>query len=234
MKSSIIVIFTYNEKENIRTLINAILNLDIDSKIEILVVDDNSPDGTWKIVQNLQKEDRRVQLLRRIEERDRGKAAIAGFKYALGKDVDYIIEMDGDFSHNPEYIPNLLIEIKKCDVAIGSRFISEGVDARRLIRRFITHMAHLYIKLLLRLKVEDPTSGYRCFRKETLRKIDLDSLTTNGPSIIIEMLFKCYQKNLKIHEIPIHFEDRNAGISKLNFTILMRCCYNILKLKYKH
>lgn len=230
----IIVIFTYNERENICNLINTILKLDIDSEIEILVVDDNSPDGTWKIVQDKQNDDQRVHLLRRMGKKDRGRAAVAGFKYALDKDVDCVIEMDGDLSHNPKYIPDLLMEIEKCDIAIGSRFVPKGIDSRNLVRQFITHAAHFYIKLLLGLKIDDPTSGYRCFRREALEKIDLDSLNANGPFIIIETLFRCYQKNLKIHEVPILFKDRRAGSSKLNLAILIKCCYEVLKLRCKH
>jgi dolichol-phosphate mannosyltransferase len=228
-----VVIPTYNERSNIVSLLDRIISLPPD--IEILVVDDNSPDGTWLAVRNYSKQNPRVHLLRRTSLRGRGLAGIAGFEYALAnKDVDYIIEMDGDLSHDPKYIPEFLKKIKSCDLVLGSRFLLKaGETGRGLIRRLISRLAGIYIRGLLGFKVTDPTSGYRCYRREVLEAIDLGSLKAKDPFIVTEVLYRCYKKNFRIRELPVVFHDRKTGTSKLGGKILATYLFRVLALKVR-
>jgi len=225
-----VIIPTYNEKENIKDLIKAIFALKIPN-LEILVVDDNSPDGTWKIVKDMKK----VHLILRKTNRGRGYAGRGGFKYALKNKADYIIEMDGDFSHDPRYIPFLLKEIKNSDVVLGSRLVKGGKDiGRGYLRRLITKIANLYIRLILGIKVKDCNSGYRCFRSGVLKAINPDKIKAKGPDIIQEVLFKASLKGFRIKEVPIEFVDRKKGKSKLGINQLAKGYWVILKLKLMH
>jgi len=231
MKEKVIVMIpTYNEKENIGKLINKILNLNI-KNLEISVVDDFSPDGTWKIVENISKNNKKVHLIVRKKNRGRGLAGIDGFKYCLEHNADYIIEMDGDLSHNPVYIPNMLKEIKKYDVILGSRCITGGKDTRNIIRRIITFLANLYIRRILKLNVKDCNSGYRCFKRGVLEGININNMISTGPSIVQEVLYKAHLKKFRIKEIPIAFNDRKLGKSKLGLKRLIVGYWMILKLK---
>ncbi|MAG08007.1 dolichyl-phosphate beta-D-mannosyltransferase [Candidatus Woesearchaeota archaeon] len=229
-----IMIPTYNEKENIASLIKEILSLNI-KDIEIVVVDDNSPDETWKIVEDISKKDKRVHLLLRKENRGRGYAGRAGYKYSLEHAADYIIEMDADLSHNPCYIPRLLEKVKEADLAIGSRRIKGGKEeGRGLVRKIITIFANLYIRIMLGLKVKDCNSGFRCFRRKVLETINVDKLTSKGPSIVQEVLFKAKLKGFRIEEVPIVFKDRELGKSKLGLKQLAAGYWMVLKLKVMH
>lgn len=229
---TMVVIPTYNERENIGPLLDEIVNLQ--KNIEVLVVDDNSPDGTWKIVEDYAKNNSRVHLLRRTSERGRGLAGIAGFKYALKNKANYVVEMDGDLSHDPKYIPEFLKEIEDCDVVIGSRLVPGGGEVGRgLLRRLISRLAAIYVRTLLGFKVTDPTSGYRCYREAVLRAIDIGSLKTKDPFLLSEMLFRCYKKNFKIREVPIIFRDRKSGASKIGWKILITYLFKVLKLRVR-
>lgn len=229
---TIIVIPTYNEKENIKNLIREVLKV---KGVDILVVDDNSPDYTWKIVEDTAKKNRRAHLLLRTKNKGRGLAGIAGFKYALKNNYSCILEMDADFSHNPKYIPDFLKKIKECDVVLGSRAVKGGkCIGRPLSRRLITRLANLYIRLILGLKVKDCNSGYRCFRREVLESIDLNNIMSKGPSIVQEILYKAHLKGFRIKEIPIVFEERKKGSSKLGLRQLYKSYIMVLKLKCLH
>jgi len=229
---TIVMIATYNERENIEKLVKEILKF---PKIEILVIDDNSPDGTWKIIRRLAKKNRRVKLLLRKKNRGRGLAGIAGYKYCLGHGADYILEMDADFSHNPKYIPDFLKAIKKGDIILGSRLTKGGSDNDRgIIRRTVTKLANLYVKMMLGLKLSDCNSGYRCFRRKVLEEINPDTLISEGPDIVQEVLFKAHLKGFKIVEIPIKFIDRRLGKSKLNIRALFKGYVMVLRLKIDH
>lgn len=217
---AIVMIPTYNEKSNIGDLIEEILNLKCD--LQIVVVDDDSSDGTGKIVEELSCGCSKVKIIHRKGERGRGLAGIEGFKYAVQQDVDCILEMDGDFSHHPKYIPHFLEAIEDADVVIGSRHVGGGGDAERgVIRRLVSNLANWYLRSVLGLGHRDCTSGFRCFRKEVLESIDLDTLSSEGPSIVIEVLYRCKVRNYRILEIPIMFHKRRHGRSKLGFSILM-------------
>lgn len=229
---TMVTILTYNERENIGPLLDKITSLKED--VEVLVVDDDSPDGTWRIVEDYSKKNPRVHLLRRTSKRGRGLAGIAGFKYALENEADYIIEMDGDLSHDPKYIPEFLKKIEDCDVVIGSRLISGGGEmGRGFLRRLITSLAASYVRFLLGFKVADPTSGYRCYRREVLEAIDIGSLRARDPFLLTEMLFRCYKKNFTIAEIPILFQNRESGTSKIGWKILLTYLFRVLRLRIK-
>ena len=229
---SIVIIPTYNEKENISNLIKDILKV---KDIEILVVDDNSPDKTWNIVKNIAKKNKRVHLLLRTKNKGRGLAGVAGFKYAVKNNYDFILEMDADFSHNPKYIPDFLEKIKECDVVLGSRTIKGGKDfGRPMLRKLITRLANLYIRLILGIKVKDCNSGYRCFRKKVLESVNLDKIISKGPSIVQELLYKAHLKKFKIKEIPITFIERKIGSSKLGLKQLWKGYVMVLKLRLLH
>ncbi len=229
---TMVMIPTYNERENITPLLDEIMNLEED--LEVLVIDDDSPDGTWKIVKNYTKKNSRVHLLRRTSERGRGLAGIAGFKYTLENKADYIIEMDGDLSHDPRYIPKFLKKIKDCDVVIGSRFLPGGRDmGRGFLRRTVSRLACLYIRALLGFRVTDPTSGYRCFRRKVLEEIGLDSLKARDPFIVTEVLYRIHKKNFRIKEVPITFQSRKYGASKLGLRTLMGNVIQVLFLRIR-
>ena len=226
-----VMIPTYNEKENIKNLIDKILKLKI-KNLHIVVVDDNSPDGTWKIVQDISKKNRNVHLLLRKKDKGRGAAGRDGFIYCLKHSADIVVEMDADFSHDPKYIPSMLEELKNADLVLGSRRIKGGNDVGRgFLRKLVTLLANLYIRLTLGLKVKDCNSGFRCFKREVLEKIDPEKLESKGPSIVQEVLFKAHLKGFRIKEIPIVFINRTKGRSKLGIPQLIAGYFMVLKLK---
>lgn len=226
-----VMIPTYNERENIGNLVREILNLKI-SDIHIVVVDDNSPDGTSEVVKNLAKEYPEVEMLLRTTGRGRGSAGIAGFKYALEHGADCVVEMDADFSHHPKYIPSFLEAIQEADMVIGSRAVAGGQDINRgIVRRVITFLASVYVKMLLGLKIKDVSSGYRCFKRKVLEAIELDSMISTGPSIVSEVFYRAHLKGFSIKEIPIEFADRTHGQTKLNYIILIKTLLMVLKFK---
>lgn len=231
---TIVVIPSYNESENIEKLINAILDLNMED-LEILVVDDDSPDGTWKIVEDLSHKHEDVHLLHRKEKRGRGSAGVDGFKYALAHGADYILEMDADFSHDPRYIPELVEYMKDADLVLGSRGIEGGSDVGRSpMRQAITKMANFYIRVMFGMKVRDCNSGFRCFRREVVEVIDPDKTISDGPAIVQEWLYKTHLKGFTIKEAPIVFVERKEGESKLGFKGLYKGYVMVMKLKLLH
>ena len=226
-----VMIPTYNEKENIKVLIDKILNLK-SKNLHIVVADDNSPDGTWRIVQDISRKNKNVHLLLRKKNKGRGSAGRDGFIYCLKNGADIVVEMDADMSHDPKYIPLMLEELKNADLVLGSRRVEGGKDVGRgLLRKFVTLGANLYIRLMLGLKVRDCNSGFRCFKREVLEKINLERLESKGPSIVQEVLFKAHLKGFKIKELPITFVNRVKGKSKLGIPQLAAGYFMVLKLK---
>jgi len=224
---------TYNESGNIERLITEILAQG--DNIGVVVVDDDSPDGTWKIVEEYSKRDSRVHLLRRIGRRGRGTAGIEGFQYAVKQGVEFVIEMDADFSHNPSYISGFLREMGDCDLLIGSRMVKGGGETGRgLLRQWITKAANLYIRLTLGLPYKDSTSGYRVFRREVLEAVDLNDIMSTGPSIVQEVLYKAHRKGFRIKELPIIFEDRTVGQSTFNSRIMRQSLMMVPKIRYRY
>jgi len=216
---------TYNEIENIESMIKTILNLEhtLEMKqlgvenVRVVVVDDNSPDGTGQFVKDFTSQNSsRIHLIER-EEKGRGSAGIAGFKYAITQDIDYLIEMDADFSHNPCDIPKLLREIESHDIVIGSRFVSGGqVGPRSILRRLASWIAGSFTRLVLGVNIRDWTSGFKCYKKHTLTLIDYENILSQGYSIGMETLYKLIKLGCSYKEIPIAFEDRNKGKSKFS------------------
>lgn len=229
-----VMIPAYNERENIGNLIEKILDLKI-KNLHIVVVDDNSPDGTWKIVKDIAKKKKNIHLLLRKSGKGRGSAGRDGFIYCLKNKADIVVEMDADMSHDPKYIPALIAGLKDADLVLGSRRLKGSREiGRGLIRQFITWGANLYITLMLGIKVKDCNSGFRCFKRKVLEKINLDKLESKGPSIVQEILFKAHLNKFKIKEIPITFVNRTKGRSKLGLKQLAAGYYMVLKLKMQH
>ena len=229
---TMVMIPTYNERDNIKNLINDILSLNSD--ISIVVVDDNSPDGTSQLVESSFGNNPRVDLICRMNDKGRGTAGIVGFQHALNKGADYIIEMDSDYSHHPKYIPALLKEIQDCDMVIGSRNIQDGKEVgRSIFRKFITWFANLYIRIIMGINIKDCTSGYRCFRRQVLESIGLGKMVSTGPSIVEEILYACHLKKYIIKEIPIIFEDRTHGNSTKNIGQYLDTAWKTLQFRLR-
>lgn len=228
---SIVVIPTYNESDNIRNIITAVLNVQND--LNILIVDDNSPDGTSAIVQEMMQTDNRIHLITRAGKMGLGTAYCEGFQYCLDLGFEAIMEMDADFSHNPEDIPRFLEEIKHNDVVIGSRYIS-GMNVVNwpLHRLILSYGANIYSRIISGLPLKDATGGFKCFRAEALRKIDLKAIHSNGYGFQIEMNYRLWKLGAKIKEISIIFIDRRSGVSKMNKKIIWEAIFLVWKLKF--
>ncbi len=226
----LVIIPTYNELENLPTLLPQVLEQD--ERIEILVVDDNSPDGTADYVAGESKSNSRIHLLKREKKLGLGTAYIAGFKYAMQHSYSYIFEMDADFSHDPKEIPNFLKEIENYDLVLGSRYIS-GVNVINwpMRRLFLSYAANVYTRVITGLPIKDATGGYKCFRRKVLEAIDLDQVKSNGYAFQIEMTFKAWKKGFRIKEIPIIFVDRTKGKSKMSRKIVREAVFMVWKLR---
>lgn len=232
-KKAIIIIPTYNEKENVERLVADIFINQPD--INILFVDDNSPDGTADIIKTMMKNNKAISILEREGKMGLGSAYIAGFKFALEKGYEYILEMDADFSHNPKEIPNFLNEIESNDLVIGSRYI-KGVNVVNwpLTRLLISYFANVYTRVVTGLSVRDLTGGYKCFRRNVLETIDLSKIKSNGYAFQIELNFKTWANGFKIKEISIIFVDRVFGESKLSKEIMWEAFFLVWRLKINY
>jgi dolichol-phosphate mannosyltransferase len=227
---TLIFLPTYNERENIRVLIPGILKFDSDFRI--LAVDDSSDDGTAQILDEIANENPNVSVMHRTGKRGRGVSGIEGFKRILTEKPDYIIEMDADLSHDPEYIPVFLREIADCDVVIGSRFVKGGsVSERPLPRDLLSYLGRFFSRAVLGLKISDATSGYRCFKRYVLESLDWDKFISRGPAIVEEMNYHIQRKGFKIKEIPIVFGPRVHGSSKLNFVKLFGVLGTLIRVR---
>jgi dolichol-phosphate mannosyltransferase len=229
---TLIVVPTYNEKENIREVISAVLALEHD--IAMLIVDDNSPDGTGGIVDEIAAREPRVHVIHREGKLGLGSAYITGFKWALANtDAQFIFEMDADFSHNPATIPKFLHEIRSHDVVLGSRYL-HGVTVVNwpLSRLILSCGANIYTRIVTGLPLKDSTGGFKCFRREVLRQLPLDTVRSDGYSFQIEMNFLCWKKGFRIKEIPIIFEDRRVGVSKMSRKIIWEAAFMVWRLRF--
>lgn len=229
MKTTVIIP-TYNERENLTDLVKQILELDIGA--HVIVVDDNSPDGTGELASDLASRDGRVSVVHRPAKLGLGTAYIAGFKQALANGADRMVTMDADFSHNPRYIPALVSLTEQHDLGVGSRYVSGGgVTADWGIhRKFLSWGANHFARVMLGLKAHDCTAGFRCYRREVLQSIDLDRIFSNGYSFLIEMLYKCQRAGYSVGETPITFENRHHGSSKISQTEIYKAMYTVLRL----
>lgn len=227
---SIVVIPTYNEAENIEKIINKIQSIKRD--MDVLVVDDNSPDGTAGIVEKMMETNDRIHIIKRQGKMGLGTAYCAGFAYALEREYEAIMEMDADFSHDPNEIPNFLAALESNDLVIGSRYIT-GVNVVNwpLSRLILSYGASLYTRIITRMPVKDPTGGFKCFRADALKKIDLDTIHSNGYSFQIEMNYRIWKQKGRIKEIPIIFIDRRSGVSKMNKKIVWEAIFMVWKLR---
>ena len=230
---ALVIIPTYNEAENISNIIDEVLSKD--ECLEVLVVDDNSPDGTSNIVEKKQENNIRIHLHTRKKKLGLGSAYVEGFKYALKNNFDYIFEMDADFSHNPVVLIEMLKEIQNHDLIIGSRYIN-GINVvnwplRRLILSFL---ASKYVHFITFMPINDPTSGFKCFRKKVLENINLDDILSDGYSFQIEMNYRVWLKKFRIKEIPIVFTDRRSGHSKMSKKIVREAIFIVWKLRFLH
>ena len=234
MSESVAIIPTYNESGNINNILENIQDLSI--KFDVIVVDDNSPDGTsYKVkeLKNIYKSN--LHLITRKNKFGLGSAYIFAFKWAIKKDYEYIISMDADLSHDPKEIPKLLNPIKKgYDFSVGSRYI-DGINVVNwpLQRIILSYFASFYVRLITRMKIMDPTSGFVCYSVKSLKKLNLSAVEFNGYAFQIEMKFKLFLNKLNIVEIPIIFTDRKLGKSKLNSSIIGEAVFGVILMKLK-
>jgi len=228
----LVIIPTYNEKANIEKLINDIQLQNIEN-LDILIIDDNSPDGTGKIIKNLQKENDNILIIEREGKLGLGTAYIRGFKYALENNYDQIAQMDADYSHDPKDLIKLFKAVEKYDWAIGSRYKS-GINVVNwpLSRLILSYGANIYSRIITGMKIKDGTAGFKCWNKNVLAKIKLDEVKSHGYSFQIEMNFRAWKAGFKFFEVPIVFTDRTLGESKMSKKIVHEAIFMVWKLKY--
>lgn len=229
MNKTVVVVPTYNERENLSTLVQRLLNLR--TPVDLLVVDDNSPDGTGKLADDLAAQYPRVHVLHRAQKSGLGRAYIAGFKWALEHGFEFIFELDGDLSHNPDDIPMFLEAAKGADLVLGSRYL----DGIRIInwplsRLMLSQGAAKYVRIVTGMPFTDPTGGYKCFRRKALESIDLDIIKSNGYSFQIEMTHRLWRQGKTIVEVPIIFTDRFRGRSKMSGHIMREAFFMVWRL----
>jgi dolichol-phosphate mannosyltransferase len=234
MSDSLVIIPTYNEKENAERIVRKVFSLG--EGLDILIVDDGSPDGTGKIIQELQKEfPDQLHLIERSGKLGLGTAYIEGFKFGLKNGYDFIFEMDADFSHNPEDLPRLRAACKDgADLSIGSRYVKGGnVDNWPMDRILMSYFASIYVNMVLWLGVRDCTAGFKCYRREVLEAINLDRIRFIGYAFQIEMKYTAHQLGFKLKEVPITFIDRQFGTSKMSMGIFKEAFLGVLKMRFK-
>lgn len=231
-RKTLIVIPTFNEKENLERIIAA--THDIVPHVHILVVDDGSPDGTGDIADRLSAADERVHVKHRTGKLGLGTAYIAGFRWALERDYERILEMDADFSHDPKYLPTMLAEAESHDMVVGSRYVTGGGTQNwGLWRRFLSRGGGLYARTILGIQVQDLTAGFICYKRETLERLDLDGVTSTGYVFQIELKYRVHKLGMTIKETPIVFPDRVAGESKMSGDIAREAITQVWKLKWR-
>ena len=226
---TLVIIPTYNEIENIERMVEIVLSKSED--IDVLVMDDNSPDGTGMRVRFMQSSEPRLHLIERPGKRGLGSAYVTGFKYALERDYEYIMEMDADFSHNPDDVPRLIEAAKNKDLVIGSRY-SDGVNIinwpfRRLL---ISYFASKYVRVITGMPIKDPTAGFKCFHRRVLESINLNKILSDGYAFQIEMNFRAWVKGFRIEELPIVFTERINGVSKMSRHIVWEAAWMVWRL----
>jgi len=230
MTRAVLVIPTYNERENLADLVRAVL--DLETGLHILIVDDGSPDGTGDLADELSAQYPEVNVLHRRGKRGLGTAYVAGFKRALEMGADYVLEMDADFSHDPKYLPRLLERIQSCDLVLGSRYM-DGISVINwsFWRLAISLLANKYVQLITGMRYSDCLGGFKCFRREVLESIGLDGIVANGYVFQMEMLYRAHQQGFRVGEIPIVFYDRDFGVSKMSKRTIIEAFFVVIWLR---
>ena len=231
---AIVLIPTYNERANLQELVEKIDAYAHD--LHILIVDDNSPDGTGELAEELsRKHPSRLFVLHREKKEGLGKAYIEGFKYALEGGYDYILQMDADLSHDPQYLPDFFAQIQTADLVVGSRYL-HGVSVVnwKLSRLIMSKMAINYVRTVTRMPLSDATSGFNCWRRKTLESVGFEDTFASGYLFLIEMKYKAYRKGFAVSEVPIIFVERKNGDSKLDWKVFLEACLGVLRLRFKY
>jgi len=227
---ALVIVPTYNEKENVVALLERIFAYV--PQCEVLIVDDNSPDGTGAIADQASASDPRVHVMHRAGKQGLGSAYVAGFRYALERDYEAVFEMDADFSHNPESLPVFLHELENADLVLGSRYLNGVTVVNWPIKRLIlSYSANVYSRIITGMRVKDLTGGFKCFRRRVLESIDWSRVRSDGYAFQIEITFKAWRKGFRIREIPIVFVDRKAGESKMSRRIVHEAAWMVWRLR---
>jgi dolichol-phosphate mannosyltransferase len=233
MDNTLVIVPTYNERENLPLLAERLLHLPV--QVDLLVVDDNSPDGTGKLADELAAKHPSIHVLHRSQKQGLGRAYCAGFAWALEHDYEFIMEMDGDFSHNPEDIPKFLQAARDADLVLGSRYLNGIRVINWPLRRLMLSMgAAKYVRIITGLPLSDPTGGFKCFRRRALESIDLKAVHSNGYSFQIEMTHKIWRQGMKVVEVPIIFTDRFQGASKMSGGIVREALIMVWRLLFQN
>lgn len=235
---AVVLIPTFNERENLPSIVSEVLRT---APVDVLVIDDNSPDGTGQVADAIAETDKRLHVLHRPGKQGLGRAYLAGFKWALARPYKYIFEMDADFSHQPRYLPEFLEQIKSHDLVLGSRYTrGGGTHNWGLLRKLISRGGSIYARTILnaglipgKLGVRDLTGGFKCFRREVLEAIDLDSVESTGYAFQIDLTYRTYKKGFSIKEIPIIFYEREAGRSKMSQKIVVEAMLRVPQIRLK-
>lgn len=229
MNNILIIVPTYNERENLPRIAQRLLALP--TQVHLLVVDDNSPDGTGQVADELAARHSEIHVLHRREKNGLGRAYIAGFKWALARDYEFVFEMDGDFSHNPDDIPQFLAAAREADLVLGSRYIN-GIRIMNwpLSRLMLSKSAATYVRVITGMPFTDPTGGFKCFRRRALQALDLDAVRSNGYSFQIELTHQLLRQGMRIMEVPIIFTERLQGHSKMSGHIVREALFMVWRL----
>ncbi len=230
---ALVIIPTYNEATNLPPILPLVLAQD--ERIEVLVVDDNSPDGTGRLADDIAAEEPRVHVMHRDGKQGLGTAYRAGFRWALERDYEYVFEMDADFSHDPKHLPEFLVAAEDADLVLGSRYLDGRVTVVNwpMPRLLLSYSANIYARVVTGLKVCDATGGFKCFRRRVLEAIDLDAVHSNGYAFQIEMSLRAARKGFRTKEIPIVFVDRSEGESKMSGTIIREAVWMVWRLRLR-
>jgi dolichol-phosphate mannosyltransferase len=229
---ALVIVPTYNERENLPRLVPAILSRD--ERLEILVVDDGSPDGTGELADEISAAEKRVHVLHRAGKQGLGTAYLAGFRWGIEREYDFLFEMDADFSHDPAHLPQFLDAIQEYDVVLGSRYLHGRVTVVNwpMGRLLLSYFANIYARRVTGLPIADATGGFKCFRRKVLAAMDLDRVESNGYAFQIEMSFRAWKKGFRLGEIPIMFVDRDLGESKMSKSIVREAVWRVWRLRF--
>jgi dolichol-phosphate mannosyltransferase len=229
---ALVIVPTYNERENVTRLIDAVLYQD--PSIDVLVIDDGSPDGTGQLADEIAAVNPRVNVIHRPSKMGLGTAYLAGFKWALQRSYAYVLEMDADFSHDPAHLPQFLTSIQDADLVLGSRYREGRVTVVNwpVARLLLSYFANVYARVVTGLQLYDATGGFKCFRRSVLEAINLDDVRSNGYAFQIEMSFRAWRRGFRIVEIPIVFVDRTEGVSKMSKRIVREAIWMVWRLRW--